>query len=93
MDGWKFYFKFQLPNPIYTLNNAGLFEPKYGENFDKPKCWVKNVISILTQLQLSLPTVIFFCCIFNPTFGFVHTSDPNYNPAFLVYLTKRPYIR
>jgi len=29
---------------LYTrLNNAGLFEPKFGWNMDKPKCWVKNV--------------------------------------------------
>jgi len=41
----------------YTLNNAGLFEPKFGINKDKPKCWVKNVI--LTQIQLSLSTVHF----------------------------------
>jgi len=26
------------------LNTAGLFEPKFGSNIDKPKCWVKNVI-------------------------------------------------
>jgi len=25
-----------------TQNNAGLFEPKFGSNMDKPKCWVKN---------------------------------------------------
>jgi len=31
---------------------------------DKPKCWVKNVIS---NFQLST-----LDCIFNPTFGFVH---------------------
>jgi len=24
--------------------NAGLFQPKFGSNMDKPKCWVKNVI-------------------------------------------------
>jgi len=23
--------------------NAGLFDPKFGSNMDKPKCWVKNV--------------------------------------------------
>jgi len=28
----------------YTLNNAGLFQHKFGSNMDKPKCWVKNVI-------------------------------------------------
>jgi len=42
---------------LFTLNNAGLFQPKFGSNMDKPKCWVKKVISILTQLQLSLPNV------------------------------------
>jgi len=28
----------------YTLKNAGLFQPKFGSNMDKPKCWAKNVI-------------------------------------------------
>jgi len=27
---------------LYTLKNAGLFEPKFGSNVDKPKFWVKN---------------------------------------------------
>jgi len=29
----------------YTLKNSGLFQPKFRSNMDKPKCWVKNVIS------------------------------------------------
>jgi len=29
---------------LYTLKNAGLFQPKFGSNMDKPKCWVKNAI-------------------------------------------------
>jgi len=29
----------------YTLKNAGLFQPKFGSNMDKLKCWVKNVIT------------------------------------------------
>jgi len=29
---------------MYTLKNAGLFEPKFGSNMDQPKCCVKNVI-------------------------------------------------
>jgi len=33
---------------IHTLNNAGLFQPKFGSNMDKPKCWVKNVIKKIT---------------------------------------------
>jgi len=28
----------------YTLKNAGLFQPKFGSNMDKPKRWVKNAI-------------------------------------------------
>jgi len=28
----------------YTLNNAGWFQPKFGSNMEKPKCWFKNVI-------------------------------------------------
>jgi len=27
---------------MHTLNNAGLFQPKFGSNMDKSKCWVKN---------------------------------------------------
>jgi len=32
----------------YTLKNTGLFQPKFGSNMDKPKCWVKNVIKKFT---------------------------------------------
>jgi len=33
----------------YTLiNAAGLFQPKFGSNMDKPKCWVKNAIKTCT---------------------------------------------
>jgi len=28
----------------YTLKNAGLLQPTFGSNMDKPKCWVKNGI-------------------------------------------------
>jgi len=28
----------------YSRKNAGLFQPKFGSNMDKPKCGVKNVI-------------------------------------------------
>jgi len=31
--------------------NAGLLQPKFGSNMDKPKCWVKNVIK---KLQLKV---------------------------------------
>jgi len=37
-------------NYIFSLSiilhskNAGLFEPNFGSNMDKPKRWVKNVI-------------------------------------------------
>jgi len=30
---------------LHTLKNAGLFLPKFGSNMDKPKYWVKNVIT------------------------------------------------
>jgi len=41
-------FKRIYGNTFYTLStfytkNAGLFQPKFGSNIDKPKCWVKNV--------------------------------------------------
>jgi len=32
----------------YTLKYAGLFQPKFGSNMDKHKCWVKNVIKKIT---------------------------------------------
>jgi len=54
-------FQCQLFSMI-PLNNAELFQPKFGSNLDKPKCWVRNVIS----------TVHFLNYIFNPTFGCVH---------------------
>jgi len=34
----------------YTLKNAGLFQPKFGSNMDKPSRWVTFFyISFLTQ--------------------------------------------
>jgi len=51
----------------HTLNNMlGCSNPNLG------KIWTNHVISILTQLQLSLPTVHFFIAFSNPTFGFAH---------------------
>jgi len=75
-----------LNNVCYTLNNAGLFEPKFGSNMDKPKFWVKNLISILTQLQLSLSTNFFYCIFLTQHLG-LSIFDPNLgwkwnNPAF-----------
>jgi len=53
----------------------------------KPKYWVKNVISILTQFQLSLPTVGY---IFNPAVGFLHILPKFcWNPAFLIQNRRR----
>jgi len=52
---------------------------------DKPKCWVKNVISVLTQLQLLLPTVHFLLHFLTQHLGLC-IFDPNLswnNPAFL----------
>jgi len=34
---------------LYTLKNAGLFQPKFGSNMDKPQCWVKNAIKKMFQ--------------------------------------------
>jgi len=36
---------------MHSKKNAGLFQPKFGSNIDKPKCWVKNVIK---KLQLKV---------------------------------------
>jgi len=57
---------------FYTLNNAGLFHPKFGSNMDKPKCWVKNAIEKITVEIESWSWVKILNYIFNPTFGFVH---------------------
>jgi len=37
---------------------------------DKPKCWVKNVITKITDERKSWVQILNY--IFNPTFGFVH---------------------
>jgi len=39
---------------IYTLKNAGLFQPKFGSNMDKPKCWVKNLILKNVPLEVKV---------------------------------------
>jgi len=28
----------------HSKKKAGVFQPKFGSNMDKPKCWVKNAI-------------------------------------------------
>jgi len=38
---------------LFTLKNAGLFQPKFGSNMDKLKCWVKNV-SYKLQLKVKV---------------------------------------
>jgi len=54
---------------VYTLNNAGLLEPKFGSNMDKPKCWVKNVISNF-HFQLYIFLIDFLgLSIFDPNLG------------------------
>jgi len=53
---------------MHSKKNAGLFQPKFGSNVDKPKCWVK-------KFKLKVEVGLNFCnCIFNPTFGFVDIS-------------------
>jgi len=44
--------KLQLKHP-----NARLFQPKFGSNMDKPKCWVKNVIK---NVQLKVKVEVGF---------------------------------
>jgi len=53
------YIVFQgIVKNIPRSKNAGLFQPKFGSNIDKPSNWV-NLDDILID-------------IFNPKFGFVH---------------------
>jgi len=52
---------------MYTLKNAGLFQPKFGSNMDKPKCWVKNVIKKLVGLKFL--TQYLGLSIFDPNLG------------------------
>jgi len=54
------------------VKNAGLFQPKFGSNMDKLKCWVKNAIRKCTFESESWSWVKIWNYIFNPTFGFVH---------------------
>jgi len=37
------FFKFMNVWVNKLKKTAGLFQPKFGSNMDKPKCWVKNV--------------------------------------------------
>jgi len=37
---------------LYTLKNAGLFQPKFMSNMDKPKCWVKILNKEKLQLKV-----------------------------------------
>jgi len=39
-------FRCRFRVSYYTLKNAGLFQPKFGSNMDKPKCCVKNAIKM-----------------------------------------------
>jgi len=67
----------------HTLKNAVLFQPKFGSNMDKPKCWVKNVIKKMTAKSESLSWVkmLTFNCHFLITFLTQHLGlsifDPN----------------
>jgi len=74
-----------LPFSVHTQNNfayfwgkytyrknAGLFQPKFGSNMDKPKCWVKNAIQIVIPTSTFTFSCTFVNYIFNPAFGFVH---------------------
>jgi len=41
---------------LHTLKkNVGLFQPKFGSNMDKPKCWVKNAIkNVQVKVEVGL---------------------------------------
>jgi len=39
---------YEVTEELVHSKNAGLFQPKFGSNMDKPKCWVKNVIDKYT---------------------------------------------
>jgi len=39
---------------LNTLKNAGLFQPKFGSNIDKLKCWVKMQLKNLQLKNLQL---------------------------------------
>jgi len=38
---------FSLPMAFFK-KNAGLFQPKFGSNVDKPKCWVETALKKIT---------------------------------------------
>jgi len=59
-----------------TLKNAGLFQPKFGSNMDKPKCWVKNVIQKL-QLKVKVEVGLKFKIKFLTQHLGLSIFDPN----------------
>jgi len=55
---------------MHTLKIAGLFQPKFGSNMDKPKSWVKMQLKCTVKSE-SWTWVKIWNYPFNPTFGFV----------------------
>jgi len=62
----------------FSLKNAGLFQPKFGSNMVKPKCWVQNVkkkIQLKVKVEVGLKCEITFLTqhlgltIFDPNLG------------------------
>jgi len=80
LNGWR-------SKEPHALKIAGLFQPKFGSNMDKPKCWVKNAIKTFAVESESWSWVKIWIYIFNPTFGFVHIWPSN--PALFLGCTKR----
>jgi len=57
MNDWSTHWRHAVPlNIDYwgihkdTLNNAGLLQPKFGSNVDKPKCWVRFLKKFTVRL-------------------------------------------
>jgi len=53
-----------IVNFAYELD-AGLFQPKFGSNMDKPKCWVKNV-QLKVEFEITFLTQHLALSIFDP---------------------------
>jgi len=56
---------------------AELFQPKFGSNMDKPKCWVENVIKKNVQLKAKVEVGLKFQMTFLTQHLGLSIFDPN----------------
>jgi len=59
---------------LWFMEYAWLFQPRFGSNMDKPKCWLKNVIK---KIQLKVEVELKF----KMTFLTQHLGLPIFDPT------------